>query len=93
MHNGTGGRSAQSVTTGALTVSPCEPPREPGPGLLGPGAPRPLAHFLAQLIACGASLEAYRIRRRLAPALASGRYGDGAALDEEPARPRLDLAL
>ena len=93
MHNGTREGSAQSGTTAALVVRPDEGPREPGRGALGPGAPRPLAHFVAQLIACGASLEAYRARRRLAPALATGRYGDGAALDEEPPRPRLDVAL
>jgi hypothetical protein len=41
--------------------------------------PKPLAGFLAQLLACSDGTPAYRARRRAEPADASARYGAGAA--------------
>ena len=52
---------------------------------------RPLAGFVAQLIACGRRLPAYRVKGRATPEAATRSYGgdDGAA----PAKNKLDLVV
>jgi hypothetical protein len=52
--------------------------------------PKPLAGFLAQLLACSDGTAAYRARRRAEPAGASACYGAGAAAASWGAGPDAD---
>lgn len=66
-----------SESAGALVVL------EQGPERAASSVPRPLAGFVAQLIACRESAPAYRARRRASPDLAIACYG-GAAASQAP---------
>ena len=80
MHNGSLASTAETPPSRALAVV-----RDPS-GPDGQQGPRPLAGFLAQLIACEVRLPPYRERRRAGAREAACGYGERARRTQPPSR-------
>ena len=85
MHNEPLTQPGRSETRALVPLEGGAPPVRP--------APRPLASFVTQLIACDRRLPAYRERRRGSPDEARSRYDAAESPAPAPARGRFERVL